>query len=193
MDLELVFKERYHQHCSWTNEQDSVLLPDNGGGGNQVLLAGLNLSHFGLDNRWKGFEPTTLCQGWTDLAAEAKWNNSSDQALKHGQELTLRQQAISFQCQRGTQTAGSSTGLTCTRLHTAPVARQRACFWNALFLPGYCSTMARSQIPWRTVSCNECTIKSSNLLKLPGRLMWGLPSSLYLAFLICGSTYLCLR
>lgn len=32
---------------------------------------------------------------------------SSDQALKHVQELTLRQQATSFPCQRGTQTPGS--------------------------------------------------------------------------------------
>lgn len=31
--------------------------------------------YHGLDNRWEGFESTTLCQGWTDPAAEAKWNN----------------------------------------------------------------------------------------------------------------------
>lgn len=111
------------------------------------------------------------------------------------QKLTLGWKGISFQWQRGTW-KHSSWNWTClcqASLPTAPKAWQRSCFWSALLLLGCCSAMARSQILWRIVSSNECITKWSNVLKLPERLMQGLPPSLYLAFLICGSAYVCWR
>lgn len=72
---------------------------------------------------------------------------SSDQALKHGQELTLGQQATSFQWRRGTQTPGSWNRFDLCQAPHCPSGMAGGMFWRALLLPGYCSTMARSQIP----------------------------------------------
>lgn len=150
--------------------------------------------YHGLDNRWEGFESTTLCQGWTDPAAEAKWNNyffrpGTEACAGADSETASYQLSVS---ERHSDTWLLNRSALCQASH-CPSGMAEGMFLECTvpaWLLQYHGTFSDTLENCR---CNERTIKSSSLLKLPGRLMWGLPSSLYLAFLICGSTCLCLR
>lgn len=147
-----------------------------------------------LLDKWTGICPCTGQSGsWESRQNKETAIISSDQSVKHAQELTLRQKGISFQWQRGTRKQQllkqdlPAPGISphCPKdMAEVMLLECTVPAWLLQCRGTFSDTLESCQLQWMRT-------KSSDVLTWSGKLMQRLPSSLYLAFLICGSAYLC--